>query len=89
MKKILFTFTLALASAAASAQDLQGTTIYDRIGHGQDSIDVLGSLSLYQEAFKSQSYLEALEPWEFVIEKVSVSMTRVHTDRDRMCETPT
>ena len=87
MKKILFTFTLALASAAASAQDLQGTTIYDRIGHGQDSIDVLGSLSLYQEAFKSQSYLEALEPWEFVFEKAPLSMIRVYTDGAWMFET--
>ena len=44
MKKILLACTLALVSAAASAQDLKGTSLNDRIGHGQDSIDVLGSL---------------------------------------------
>ncbi|MBQ2298665.1 MAG: tetratricopeptide repeat protein, partial [Bacteroidaceae bacterium] len=87
MKKILLTFTMALVSAAASAQDLKGTTIYDRIGHGQDSIDVLGSLSLYQESFKSQDYLEALEPWEYVFEKAPLSMIRVYTDGAWMFET--
>lgn len=87
MKKILLTFTMALVSAAASAQDLKGTTIYDRIGHGQDSIDVLGSLSLYQESFKSQEYLEALEPWEFVFQKAPLSMIRVYTDGAWMFET--
>lgn len=87
MKKILLTFTMALVSAATSAQDLKGTTIYDRIGHGQDSIDVLGSLSLYQESFKSQEYLEALEPWEFVFQKAPLSMIRVYTDGAWMFET--
>ena len=69
MKKILFTCALAFAALAASAQDLKGTSLNDRIGHGQDSIDVLGSLSLYQDAYKRKSYVEALEPWEYVFEK--------------------
>ena len=69
MKKILFACALALVSAAGSAQNLKGTSLNDRIGHGQDSIDVLGSLSLYQDAFKRRSYVEAIEPWEFAFTK--------------------
>lgn len=86
MKKILFAFALAFVSLAASAQNLKGTTLNDRIGHGQDSIDVLGSLSLYQEAFKRQSYVEAIEPWEFVFNKAPLSMVRVYTDGAWMFE---
>ncbi|MBR3618914.1 MAG: tetratricopeptide repeat protein, partial [Bacteroidaceae bacterium] len=86
MKKILFACALAFVAVAASAQDLKGTSLNDRIGHGQDSIDVLGSLSLYQDAFKRQSYVEALEPWEYVFEKAPLSMVRVYTDGAWMFE---
>ena len=86
MKKILFTCALAFAALAASAQDLKGTSLNDRIGHGQDSIDVLGSLSLYQDAYKRKSYVEALEPWEYVFEKAPLSMVRVYTDGAWMFE---
>ena len=79
MKKILFACALAVVSVASFAQDLKGTSINDRIGHGQDSIDVLGSLSLYQDAFKRQSYVEAIEPWEFVFTKAPLSMVRIYT----------
>lgn len=87
MKKILFACALAFVSMAATAQNLKGTSLNDRIGHGQDSIDVLGSLSLYQDAFKRKSYVEALEPWEFVFEKAPLSMVRVYTDGAWMFET--
>ena len=71
---------------SANAQNLSGTSLNDRIGHGQDSIDVLGSLSLYQEAFKRKSYIEAIEPWEFVFQKAPLSMVRVYTDGAWMFE---
>ena len=87
MKKILFACALALVSAAGSAQNLKGTSLNDRIGHGQDSIDVLGSLSLYQDAFKRRSYVEAIEPWEFAFTKAPLSMVRVYTDGAWMFET--
>ena len=80
MKKIFAALTIALSCASASAQDLSGTSIYDRIGHGEDSVAVLGSLSLYQEAFKEQNWADAVEPWEFVFDKAPLSMIRVYTD---------
>ena len=86
MKKILLACSLALVSIALSAQDLKGTSINDRLVNNPDSADVLGSLSLYQEAFKRQSYIEALEPWEFVFEKAPLSQVRVYTDGAWMLE---
>ena len=86
MKKILLACSLILASVAGNAQSLKGTSLNDRIGHGQDSIDVLGSLSLYQDAFKRQSYVEAVEPWEFVFEKAPLSMVRIYMDGTWMFE---
>ena len=80
MKKLFAALTIALSCASASAQDLSGTSIYDRIGHGEDSVAVLGSLSLYQEAFKEQNWADAIEPWEFVFNKAPLSMIRVYTD---------
>ena len=86
MKKLLLTIAIAAGALSANAQNLAGTKLNDRIGHGQDSIDVLGSLSLYQEAFKRKSYVEAIEPWEFVFTKAPHSMVRVYTDGAWMFE---
>lgn len=86
MKKLFAALTIALSCASASAQDLSGTSIYDRIGHGEDSVAVLGSLSLYQEAFKEQNWADAIEPWEFVFNKAPLSMIRVYTDGAWMFE---
>ena len=87
MKKLLLACSLALVSVAASAQNLKGTSINDRLANKPDSADALGSLSLYQDAFKRQSYIEALEPWEFVFHKAPLSMVRVYTDGAWMFET--
>ena len=86
MRKFLLTLVVAASAISANAQNLAGTTLNDRIGHGQDSIDVLGSLSLYQDAFKRKSYVEAIEPWEFVFQKAPLSMVRVYTDGAWMFE---
>ena len=86
MKKLIAALTIAMTGMGASAQDLSGTSIYDRIGHGEDSISVLGSLSLYQEAFKEQNWAEAVEPWEFVFNKAPLAMVRVYTDGAWMFE---
>jgi tetratricopeptide (TPR) repeat protein len=86
MRKFLLTLAVAATAISANAQNLAGTTLNDRIGHGQDSIDVLGSLSLYQDAFKRKSYVEAIEPWEFVFQKAPLSMVRVYTDGAWMFE---
>ena len=81
MKKIILAATLLAASTfSASAQGLAGTTVNDRIGHGQDSIDALSNMSLYREAFKAQNYEEALEPWLWLFENAPLMQVRLYTD---------
>ena len=80
MKKILLACSLAMVTVAMSAQDLKGTSFEDRIGHGQDSIDVRTNFSLYTSAFKANDFLEALEPWEFVFQKAPLAQVRIYTD---------
>ncbi len=87
MKKILLTYSLAFVSAIASAQDLSGTSINDRLANNPDSAEVLQSISLYREAFKSQNYAEAVEPWEFAFTKAPLAQSRLYTDGAWMFET--
>lgn len=86
MKKILLTIACVAGSLLASAQNLAGTELGDRIGHGQDSMDVRTNLSLYQSAYKAQNYKEALEPWEFVFKHAPLAQIRVYTDGAWMLE---
>ncbi len=51
-KTLILSCTLAAMALGTSAQDLRGTRLEDRIGHGQDSIDVRQGLSLDQSYFK-------------------------------------
>ena len=42
-KKVLSAFVMATVAISAFAQGYAGTTFNDRIGHGQDSIDVINN----------------------------------------------
>lgn len=85
-KSLILGCALSTLALSSSAQDLRGTKLDDRIGHGQDSIDVRHGLSLYQGYFKQGEYLDALEPWEVVFNKAPLSMIRVYTDGAWMFE---
>ena len=85
-KTLILSCTLAAMALGTSAQDLRGTRLEDRIGHGQDSIDVRQGLSLYQSYFKQGDYLEAIEPWEVAFTKGPLSQSRVYTDGAWMFE---
>ena len=87
MKHHLISLCTFLSFAlGASAQDLSGTKMDDRIGHGQDSLEVRQNMSLYMQYFKQQDYTEALEPWEIVFRKAPLSLIRVYTDGAWMYE---
>lgn len=64
--KIILASAFALASLGASAQSNDYKT---RIGHGQDSIDVIAAIQLYSDAYKAKNYKEAYEPWKTVLTK--------------------
>ncbi len=85
-KNVLVALTMATASLSASAQGYAGTSFNDRIGHGQDSIDVINNFSLYREAFKGQNYREAYDAWKVVIEKAPLAQIRIYQDGAVICE---
>ena len=85
-KTLLAALLLTLSTLAASAQGLAGTTVNDRIGHGEDSIQALNNMSLYREAFKAQNYEEALESWTWLFEHAPLMQVRLYTDGAWMLE---
>ena len=85
-KKVLLALMAATATLSASAQGYAGTTFNDRIGHGQDSIDVINNFSLYREAFKERNYQEAYNAWKVVIEKAPLAQIRIYQDGAVICE---
>ena len=68
LKKIATALSLAAVCLPTMAQ-YEGTTVYDRIGHGQDSITTLGNIVAYKDSYKAQDYLGAYEPWKAVFTK--------------------
>ena len=86
MKRLFLTIACASGCMFASAQNLAGTELEDRIGHGQDSIDVRTNLSLYQSEFKAKNYKDAIEPWEFVFKKAPLAQVRIYTNGAWMFE---
>lgn len=77
LQKMALTFALAAASVPTMAQ-YEGTSVYDRIGHGQDSIDVLNSLVLYRDYYKAKDWASAYEPWKLVLTKAPFAQVGVY-----------
>lgn len=74
-----FAITLAFAAAAAPAMaQYEGTSVYDRIGHGQDSIDVLNNLVLYRDYYNIKDWKSAYEPWKFVFTKAPFAQVGIY-----------
>lgn len=65
LTKIATTFALVAICTPSMAQ-YEGTTVYQRIGHGEDSITNLGNLVLYKDYYKAKDYTSAYEPWKAV-----------------------
>ena len=78
LKKTIALLTV-IATALPSFAQLEGTSVYDRIGHGQDSINALNNLSLYQEAYKLKNWAEAYDSWKQVIEKAPMAQVSLYT----------
>ena len=67
-KKISIALSLTAMTIPSFAQ-YEGTTVYDRIGHGEDSIRTLGNIVLYKDYYKAKDYKSAYEPWKAVFDK--------------------
>lgn len=66
--KIASILSLTAISLSAMAQ-YEGTKVYDRIGHGQDSITTLGNIVAYKDSYKAQDFVGAYGPWKEVFTK--------------------
>lgn len=77
LQKFAITFALAAVAAPAMAQ-YEGTSVYDRIGHGQDSIDVLNNLVLYRDYYNAKDWASAYEPWKQVLTKAPFAQVGIY-----------
>lgn len=68
IKKIIIALGFVTCIMPSFAQ-YEGTSVYDRIGHGDDSIRTLGNIVLYKDYYKAKDYKSAFEPWKEVFEK--------------------
>lgn len=81
MKKLLFSLALVACGLSASAQSsYKGTQFEDRIGHGEDSVNVRANLSIYVQYLKEKNYAEAYEPWKFVLDKAPLAQVRIYKE---------
>ena len=68
LKKFVTVLGMAAACVPAMAQ-YEGTRVYDRIGHGQDSITTLGNIVAYKDSYRAKDYAAAYGPWKEVLAK--------------------
>lgn len=79
MKIRLIASMIAAISITASAQNLAGTSVEDRIPEA-DRATVLENISLYRDAYKAKNWAEAYGPWKIAFEKGPLSQSRIYTD---------
>ena len=81
MKTKYFATLLALSAASVSGYaQYAGTRVDDRIGHGQDSIDVRQNLSLFQQFIGQQDFKSAYDPWKVVFTKAPFAQLSIYTN---------
>ena len=68
----------ALTSSVAMAQ--KGVEDGSRFGHGQDSINCLNNISLYQEYVKTKNYTEAYTYWQKVFTEAPFARMDTYTN---------
>ena len=78
LKNLLAIAFVATAAVPAMAQ-YEGTQVYDRIGHGNDSTEVLNNLSMFSEYYKAKSWKEAYNSWKFVMDKAPLAQATLYT----------
>lgn len=80
MKFKQFTVVLSLAAATTPVMaQYEGTRVYDRIGHGEDSVATLRNLTLYADCYKAGDYEGAYQPWKDVFTKAPMAQVSTYT----------
>ena len=73
-----FIALFALTASVAVAQ--KGVEDGSRFGHGQDSIDCLNNISLYNEYVKTKNYTDAYTYWKKVFSDAPVAQHSIYTN---------
>ncbi len=73
-----FIALFALTASVAVAQ--KGVEDGSRFGHGQDSIDCLNNISLYNEYVKTKNYADAYTYWKKVFSDAPVAQHSIYTN---------
>ena len=79
MKKNLFAAIAALMLSASAMAQLEGTSVYDRVGHGNDSIEALGNLSMLGDYYKMQNWKDAYDCVIALLEKAPLAQVSTYT----------
>ncbi len=79
LKKIAILLGAALMAIPSMAQ-YEGTRVYDRVGHGADSVKALQNLSLFQTAIKQKDFAGAYTPWKELLEKAPFSQLGIYAN---------
>lgn len=84
---IILLVTLFLCSSLSYSQNLKGTKMEDRIGHGEDSLMVRRSIELYSKYYADgynggkgdyENYKKAVEPWRYAFEHAPLASTNLY-----------
>ncbi len=79
LKHLALLLGLAATSAPTLAQ-YEGTKVYDRVGHGEDSLQSLKNLSLFQQEIQNQNFTSAYTPWKELVEKAPFAQVGIYTN---------
>ena len=74
--KILFTAIMTLGASSIFAQ--KGVDDGSRFGKGQDSINCIRNISLYEPYAKQKQYKDALDAWELVYAECPASSKNLY-----------
>lgn len=78
MNKMIAALAAMMVSASAMAQ-YEGTSVYDRVGHGNDSIEALGNLSMLGDYYKMQNWKDAYDCVMPLLEKAPLAQVTTYT----------
>ncbi len=65
----------------------EGTSLDDRIGHGEDSLNTRRNLSMFNMDISNNQFTEAYEVWKPIMEMAPFANLRIYTDGSYMLQT--
>ena len=78
MKRMFAGLALTMVAATAMAQ-YEGTSVYDRVGQGNDSIEALGNLSMLGDYYKMQNWKDAYDCVMPLLHKAPLAQVTTYT----------